>query len=341
MNEPRFRPGRPETALNTAAPARPLWRPVSDAFDEAVDIMRRRKSGELQSIKTPWRSMNNVGLNGIDWNSMTVVCARPGQGKSLLAQMICREAHGLNKGQNFDILRLEFEMMGQTSALRELSARFERSTRYLQSAEEGSPLTEADLKRAEAYAKAQLGRREYLIETPMTAKAARQAIIDFYEVHRNPLLITIDHSALFDADIHEKDKMAVLYSVGAMITELKRKYPFAFVVLSQLNRSIDDPARHEPGSEKNYPNESDIFGADAMLQFADVLLAIVRPAKYHISCYGPQLFHITDDKLLAFHYMKVRNGTPQISFMRDDFKHMNIKEATPPPFMAKIPPRRH
>jgi replicative DNA helicase len=341
MNEQRFRPGRPETAVTAATSAKPLWRPVSDAFAEAVDIMKRRKSGELQSIKTPWKSMNNVGLNGIDWNSMMVVCARPGQGKSLLAQMICREAHALNKGQDFDILRLEFEMMGQTSALRELSARFEKSTRYLQSAEEGAPLTEADLRRAEAYAKAQIGRNEFLIETPMTAKASRQAILDFYNVRKKPVLITIDHSALFETDLHEKDKMAVLYSVGAMITDLKRKYPFAFVVLSQLNRSIDEPGRHEPGSEKNYPNESDIFGADAMLQFADVLLAIVRPAKYHISCYGPSLFHITNDKLLAFHYMKVRNGTPQISFMLDDFKHMNIKETLPPAQMAKVPPRRH
>lgn len=52
-----------------------------------------------------------------------------------------------------------------------------------------------------------------------------------------------------------------------------------FIVLSQLNRNVDNPERNEDGKYSNYILESDIFGGDALLQHADTVIGINRPAK--------------------------------------------------------------
>jgi replicative DNA helicase len=339
MKDRPARPERPASAISASPTggSEPVWRHISETFDQAIDIMKRRKSGELRSIRTPWKSFNDVGLLGMDWHTMWTICARPGVGKTLVSQQITSNAHRLNPEQDFDVLNFNFEMPGHGLAMRELSSRLKKTTHYLQSADEFHELSEVDLSLAEAHARSTRHRNEFIVDVAQSPTALKKTILDFYGARRKPILMTIDHSLLVPRDATDKDKMDTLFSLGAMITELKRKYPFIFIVLSQLNRSIDEAHRHDkPGSHGNYPNEADVYGSDAMLQFSDVLMAMNRPAKYHLELYGPELFQISDPNLIAFHFMKVRNGSTRISFYRAEYELMTIHESAPPARKARV-----
>ena len=104
-----------------------------------------------------------------------------------------------------------------------------------------------------------------------------------------------------------------------------------FIALSQLNRNIDNPDRAQQGKYGNYILESDIFGSDAMLQHADTLIGINRPAKQKIRLYGPDRYIIEDDRTLVLHFLKARNGDTRMSFFKAMFEKMEIAEMPTPP----------
>ena len=68
-----------------------------------------------------------------------------------------------------------------------------------------------------------------------------------------------------------------------------------------------------------------------MLQHADTLIGINRPAKQKIRYYGPDRFIIEDDRTLVLHFLKARNGDTRMSFFRAEFENMKITEMDTPP----------
>ena len=117
-----------------------------------------------------------------------------------------------------------------------------------------------------------------------------------------------------------------------MLAEMKNKLPVVFLILTQLNREIDDAERQKPGQQGNYPTEKDVFGSDALLQCADVMIAYNRPAKYNLSYYGPTQYMITpsDKYLLAVHVLKNRYGEVGIQWYRANYAQMLVEEAAEP-----------
>jgi hypothetical protein len=151
------------------------------------------------------------------------------------------------------------------------------------------------------------------------------------------MLVSIDHSALFRVGKGQKDKFEMLYALGEGLTMMKKKYPIAFVVLSQLNRNIDNADRARDGEYGNYVLDSDLFGADALLQHADVVLGINKPSIRKIRQYGPERFIISDEDTLVFHFLKSRNSTTRLSFFKLDRTNMRIVEiATPAQATKKV-----
>jgi hypothetical protein len=127
----------------------------------------------------------------------------------------------------------------------------------------------------------------------------------------------------------------MLGALGEALTMMKKRYPIAFVVLSQLNRNIDDPKRALDGDYGNYVLDSDIYGSDALLQHADVVLGINKPSLRKIRQYGPDRYIINDEDILVFHFLKSRNGTTRISFFKLDREVMRIVEIPTPACATK------
>lgn len=315
------------------------WKSQRDGFRDSLLYLQGRMKGEIRSIKTPWAKWNDAGTDGIEWHSTTVIGGRPASGKTMIKDQIVREAFRLNAGDDFRVLEFQFEMLARTSAIREYSSVLGKTYKHLCSADPLSKLTNEELNACYNYAQERVKYPIDIVEEPCTVSEFKEIISEYMEAHSTVVdkkrvykktIVTLDHSLLLKKDAYEKDKYDTLYSLGEALTNLKRRYPIAFIILSQLNRGIDSPERNEDGKYGNYILESDVFGADALLQHADMLVGINRPGKQKIRFYGPDRYIIENDKVLVIHFLKCRNGDTRMSFFKAEFDKMRISEMSTP-----------
>jgi replicative DNA helicase len=307
---------------------RTKWKHISEIRKDALEYMEKRKAGLIESIRTKWKKFNDAGIGGLEWGSITTIAGRPGSGKTLIVNEITRNAHKLNPKQDFAVLDFQFEMKSETTGVREFSAVIHKSYKDLLSVD--APLPDEDMEKLKFYAKHSAHQEIYQIDSPMTVAEMERTIIEFIKFVNKPVIVTVDHSVLIAKAADEKDVQDTLNSLGKMMTKLKKKLPVLFIVLTQMNRSIEEQARKIPGTIGNYPTSADVFGADALLQHSDLLVAINRPSLYSIDVYGPEQFEV-DDRTLALHFLKTRNGDNRLCFFRAEFEHMTIVEVATPP----------
>lgn len=306
------------------------WNGQYAAFNEALKYMLDRQNGKQKSIQTPWPKFNDAITDGLEWNTLTVIGGRPGSGKTLIKDQIIRESFIHNPSEDFRVLEFQFEMVPRTSAIREFSSLTGKTYKELCSA--GTILDKSIFDKCHNYAKTRVTNPIDIISTPMTVNQMREQIDAYMNVHKGKkTIITLDHTILVKRAPYQTNRLDMLFELGELFTEIKRQYPAMFIVLSQLNRNIDNPDRAVDGKYGNYVLESDIFGADAMLQHADTLIGLNRPAKQKIRLYGPDRFIIEDEKTLVLHFLKARNGDARMSFFKAAFERMEIEEMDTPP----------
>ena len=318
-------------------------KPVSerDALRKALLKMKARRSGELKSLKSSWPKFNDAFCDGLEWRTITVVGARPGTGKTLFMEQLISDIIEENKDHKFRVLKFQFEMLDETNGIRKLSLNTASDYNTLMS--KGEPVDKDLYLRCVQYYE-QTAETDVIdvVYDPCTVDEMCATIHYYMEAHKDEdgnytnALVTIDHSALLKVGKGQKDKFETLYALGEALTYMKKHYPVAFLVLSQLNRNIDNPDRSKDGDYGNYVLDSDLFGADALLQHADVVLGINKPSIRKIRFYGPERFIVNDEDLLAFHFLKSRNGTTRLSFFKLDRENMRIVEIETPPQATKI-----
>lgn len=316
------------------------WQSEKAGFEEAIEYLKGRALGYIQSMKTPWNSFNAATVDGLEWSSMTVIAGRPASGKTAILQHLIREAMEINSTQKMRVLNFQLEMPKRSLAIREYSASEGLSYKQLCSAG-GYTLTVNELEKIAKYTEMRIKYPIDVRDDPCSVNEFKDIIHLYMDTHKTDkgytnTLVTIDHSILLKQEAFERDKTAMLYNLGEALTHLKKKYPIAFVILSQLNREAEDPSRNEEGKYGNYVLESDIFGGDALLQHADTVVGIKRPLKYNIRLYGPEKYIINDRDIMAFHFLKCRNGETGIAWFRGDFKHMKVTETDTPAQQERI-----
>ena len=318
--------------------------PVSerDALKKALAKIAARSRGDIKSLKSAWPKFNDAFCDGLEWRTITVVGARPGTGKTLFMEQLISDIIENNTDQEFRVLKFQMEMVDETSGIRKLSLNTGADYNTLMS--KGQKIDKNLFNKCLHYYDAT--ETTDIIDVVYDACTVDEmcATIRYQmEKHRKTdgsftnMLVAIDHSALFKNGKGQKDKFEMLGALGEALTMLKKRYPVAFVVLSQLNRNIDDPKRAIDGDYGNYVLDSDIYGSDALLQHADVVLGINKPSIRKIRQYGPDRYIIADEDILVFHFLKSRNGTTRISFFKLDRDAMRIVEIpTPACAMKKV-----
>ena len=322
--------------------AKPLL-PVSEreAIKKAIVKIKARRKGDLKSLKSAWPKFNDAFCDGLEWRTITIVGARPGTGKTLFMEQLISDIIENNTDQQFRVLKFQMEMVDETSGVRKLSLNTGSDYNTLMS--KGGILVDEKVyyKCVEYYQKSV--DRDFINVVYDSCTVDEMCATIHYEMqrHKKPdgtytnLLVGIDHSALFRVGKGQKDKFEMLNALGEALTMMKKKYPIAFLVLSQLNRNIDAPDRSRDGEYGNYVLDSDIYGSDALLQHADVVMGINKPSIRKIRQYGPERFIINDEDILVFHFLKSRNGTTRISFFKLDRTTMRIIEIDTPAQASK------
>lgn len=306
-----------------------------DALKKALYKMKARHNGQLKSLKTAWVNFNNAFCDGLEWRTITVVGARPGTGKTLFMEQLVNDVIKMNPDQSFRVLKFQFEMLDETNGIRKLSMNVGSDYNTLMSKEK--PVDKSIFQKCvQFYESTEKYDVVDVVYDPCTVDEMCATIHAYMEKHKTEdgfvnTLVTIDHSALFRVSKGQKDKFEMLNSLGEALTEMKKKFPVAFLVLSQLNRNVETVERAKDGTYGNYILDSDLYGSDALLQHADVVLGINRPFNRRIKFYGPEKYIINDPDLLVFHILKSRNGFMGMNFYRLDSTVMRIVEVDPPP----------
>jgi hypothetical protein len=319
------------------------WYSQKEAYLEALKYVKGRMEGTLTSFKTPFAKLNDAGVDGLEWNSLVVLAGRPGSGKTLTKDQIVRNSSICNPGTVMRVLEFQMEMVARTSKVREFSSVLGKTYKNICSAG-GHTLTSEEFEKLKDHSKKAIGIDKHpvdIIEKSVTVETFKKIVEEYMDKYAvvaedgtktyTKTLITADHSILFQQGSNERSKTEMLYNLGEACTELKRKYPIIILMLSQLGRDIERPERNEDGKYGNYILDTDIFGGDALLQHADMLVGMNCPAKKFINYYGPERYIIDDDSVLIWHFLKCRSGDTRMSFMRAAFDKMEVQEMLNPP----------
>ena len=312
--------------------------PVSErsSLEKGLLKMKAKREGKIPALISAWPKFNDAFCDGLEWKTITVVGARPGTGKTLFMEQLVSDIIAKNPDQEFRVLKFQMEMVDETSAIRKFSLITGADYNTLMSKD--GKLVDKRLfeKCVDYYKETENIDIINVIYDNCTVNEMCSTIHHELERHKKPdgsysnILVTIDHSALFKNDVGQKDKFEMLGALGEALTYMKKNYPIAFIVLSQLNRNIDDTKRQVEATYGNYVLDSDIYGSDALLQHADVVIGINKPSVRRIKKYGPEKFLIEDPDTLVFHFLKSRNGLTRISFFKLDRTTMRIIEMPTP-----------
>jgi replicative DNA helicase len=312
--------------------------PVSErqSLEKGLVKMKAKREGKIPALITAWPKFNDAFCDGLEWRTITVVGARPGTGKTLFMEQVVSDIIEKNPDQKFRVLKFQMEMVDETSAIRKFGLITGADYNTLMS-KDGKLVDKKLFEKCVEYYKSTIN-NDLINVIYDTCTVSEMCATIHYELERYKnedgtypnMLVTIDHSALFKNDIGQKDKFEMLGALGEALTYMKKNYPVAFVVLSQLNRNIDDTKRQVEANYGNYVLDSDIYGSDALLQHADVVIGINKPSIRKIKKYGPEKFLIEDPDTLVFHFLKSRNGMTRISFFKLDRTTMRIVEIPTP-----------
>ena len=317
---------------NYHQPAQPLWKHISQIRQEGIDYMDARFKGHITSLKSPWYSVNERGVDGFEWGNVITIGAMSSTGKTTFINQITRSAFKNNPKQRFAVLDFQFEMSGTTTAIREFSSVLNISYKGLLNADKENPLEESTIYNARHYSDQHKNDLIFQIEVPQNVEGIEAQIALFYDYIKMPFVITIDHSVLVEGMGIEQERQ-ILNELGKMCTRVKKTYPVIILILTQMNRSLEDSIRCNPGTIGNYPKKADIFGSDGLFQHSDMVIILHRPSMLNIPYYGPKEYIVHPDLIFA-HFLKVRNGTPDVTFFMADFANMRFLETLEPPTRA-------
>lgn len=302
------------------------------AQTEALEYIKKRRSGEITSLTTPWQKFNDMHVDGIEMGRIITVAGMSGSGKSLIINQLCSELHALNPHDSFAILNFNFEMASREILLRHVISKSGLTNKELLSAN-GVMLGDQEMLRVEfLLSKEQANTSIYYCEYPKTVAQYVKICREFSRVHNKKVIFTSDHSVLFRKSDSERSATEMLYALGDASIELKKEIDCTQLHISQLNREIEDEHRKMKKKGANYPIKGDLFGGDALFMCADTVMVNHRPIlmNFPANSYGPDGFACgpTD---IYWHFLKLRQGDPGIAHMRADFGRFKIYDKVNPP----------
>lgn len=340
------------------------WKTREESYTKTLKYLTGRLRGEITSVKTPWSKINSVCANGLEMHTSIAFCSRPGGGKTVLLEQLCQEVHKLNPEKKLRVLKFQLEMHDQTVDIREFSSVLQKSYGYMVSAEDWPKLNdwgqvvsreklskeellkcwEHVKKKIEKTPEGELLYPEHVIHKAPTVDELEVIIDDYMQSYKQGIdkdgnniytetIIGIDHARLVRRKPGQSET-DMLYELGPMLNRKKGQYPIIIVLLNHLKREINSDVRCENSKYGNYIRDEDVFGGDSIYQNFDIIVGIDRPSLRQITKYGPSSYIIEDEYILVFHFLKVRNGSPGMSFFRGEFGKMKITEIDIPPKAA-------
>ena len=299
---------------------------LEQAAREELRYIKGRMDGNIKSLLTPWRKFNIASMNGIEWGSIITIAGMSGSGKTAILNELETGLFERNPDEDFAVLSFNFEMAARRLIGRKISKAMNRTVKQLYSADLEQTDMNFQLKDYNAaveYLKTIKNVPVSYVDIPGTVQEIVNTVEHFSLLPENQykgILVTLDHSILVKK-FGEQTVLQVLYELAAAFNELKKRIKASFIIVSQLNRGIENVERIQ-NKNLHFPMKSDVFGADALYQYSDVFMITHRPDILKLSQYGPSDWPVKD--LIYWHYLKVRDGDPLVAKMKNLLKYNQV-----------------
>lgn len=252
-----------------------IWKTSRDVVVGAYEEIMAYRDGRMRPAKTGFKFIDDAMLGGLYPRHAIAIGARPGVGKSYLAQRIMSNVMDtrINPGAvNYAWVRCEFEMNPVDLMLRSISRGTGKDMRDILIGE----MSDSDFDSMRSILRGESSKRIFYIDKPTSAETMRDAIWEMMGMFKDKEMVffSIDHTALIQGRGSTKDNIDYLISV---CNEAKLTFPnIFFLMISQLNREID--GRKDP--KEQAPRQSDFYQSDTLGQLCSLMIAINIPSRY-------------------------------------------------------------
>lgn len=299
---------------------------ISDAVTSTETEIDNYRSGKKSRIKI-FSDKFNALTGGLLIGEQLTIGARPGVGKSTIANLLLLSM--IDKNPNLKLLFLywtmEMSMQEQILRLMSYHIRTRSSTQILSESK-----TDADV---ESVKKAGDLLRKY----PVFMRDARTSVSQCtrtWDIIANDdnfsdynVVNLFDHTRLIHgSEEREAEKITNLMSAGI---EYKNKMTNTNIYLSQLNRNVESASvRDRDSVGRHLPQLTDLFGADSVGQFSTMVILLHSPARYRVSEWPVTIDGVettlNTDKLLLGKIEKNRNGPQGVLAWYEDLAHGRV-----------------
>lgn len=290
---------------------------IADSVNRAQDQVYKYQKGIITPLKTFSDKINSkmMFLPGD-----TFVCAgRSGVGKSAFTNILAKSLHE----QNDDVMTLYFthEMESWRQIMRMYSKAVEESVSELLTKQ----FDPGAFERLRLIGEELKGYDMYFKQSPVNSARFIELIDQVRQSYPDKRIMVIyDHTRLVRGN--QRSEEAKITELMEAASYINIAYQTFNIFLSQMNRNI------ESGEDKGNrpPAASDIFGSDAVMQFADHVMALHRPEMYHISRYKAGGYEWDTAGFIAAHVLKQRDGWIGLIPLSHNLKHNEIWDRVTP-----------
>jgi len=307
------------------------YRHISEVTKETNKYIEQIRAGNLKPLLTSSpKEQDNIG--GYYPSMQVVIAARSGQGKTArIIQDIkdfCDPILNPYYKDKVIVLFDTWEMPGWRNVLRMYSSGLEKTVNSILNFK--TPLEEEYYERLLSLSKELDHYPIYFnqITENVNVWSARKHKI----IKDNPdyqFVVVVDHTRLVSKS-KERTEEELITSFMKAGMELKNSTGAITIFLSQLNRNIETAAKSREDIGKSLVVASDIFGADSVMQCADIVLTMHRPGYYGLEFFEKiptgksKLDPTKEDDLMLLSVLKQRDGWTGTIVQKHELKYNRI-----------------
>lgn len=277
---------------------------LSKARYEAFEEIQAGITKSRLIFPTGFKTLDRQLMGGFAPKKLYIIGGRPSSGKSMFVNELIFRVLNAAKADKKKIVCLyfTFEMDGKSQVLRYITKEMSIGLDKLLSIDES--LEQNIFAKAIEKTKRLDGLPIFFKQTSTTITDAFKIVDQVYKSLPDHIILNVwDHSRLFVPDNMNDSEVQRLTVLSQGLVRMQQNTGCINILLSQLNRNIETPARAINGY---VPMLSDLFGSDSVGQDADLVMIINRP--HDMYGYTGKYCGVDPFKLFAVHVEKNRLG---------------------------------